>query len=1425
MLIISAGFIVDSNLAATTFFGYTPLALNGISISTLLFPVQPDGQTSAKKFESLVTSNQQDAAFQEWVFQHLSGSPLEAEAQFSPIETGSIEPAYLLIIQENDGRRKQIAQLRDNETRLRTLADNAPVMLKMGNARNSYYYFNARWRSFVGAVADEATPIEWMQYVHPAYSVALNSTLLAAYKARAPYEAIYLLQRADGEYRQIQDVGTPYTDHKGFFMGYISSSIDITYQAEEERLRRKEAFAKQMRQELENTFQKSKLAVLSIDQFEGVTYANDYLRSQLGNKAWKGTSWLNLFAAKTSSGRHLGSWRELILEDGIQQNFTLTLHQDSAQARTYKCNLLVYGSAQIGNGTGEITIIGEDVTEKNRVSKKLEETNNQLQDFLNNANDLVMLFSPKGRLRYVNSAWSNQLGYSSGASKQLSVFNLVAGHQEDFFRQQLKSLGRSEASAKFQITLVAADATEIIVNASISAKYLANRVVEYQAILYDITEAERANRARNLLFKVSDIALRAPDIKSLFKEVYLELKLELGTRNFVVTQNEGQSIRIFHFADEDAESIETEKLRPRANGLIEYSEAFAKPLLLNAKQIIELEVSGLIKVYERIPKMWLSVPLWADGQIQGLLVLQSVVQAKPYQEADLSLLSFISGQIAMASSKKRSEEQLKDKSARLNAIFDSSSHVILTYNRFQGLTSFNKNFQDYLLKFGAELPSIGLKIDQVSANQSMTGLIKKALDRSLSRGAETLELETNISETDQTDWWEVSLNPIRLENHPADEVSIIAQQITNKKTSELALEASEQKFRKIFESFQDVYFQTDIKGYVQIVSPSILEVCGYRPEAIVGKKVSEFYVYNVKNKRGLKQLLKEKRIRNFEIPVVTAEGSVITCICNISLFKDRATGKVGFEGVARDITELKRTTEQLREAKETAEKSLKVKEKFLANMSHEIRTPMNGIIGLVDMLERTKLSEKQKDYIDVVKRSSFTLMSILNDILDISKIEAGKMEIKKAAFALADCLAKVTTLFDQNAKAKGLYLQTRVEPDVAPLLKADEMRIIQILSNLVANAIKFTDAGGVTIKVSQTTVDLGLLIKIEVIDTGIGIDKAKISSLFESFNQLDSSSTKSYGGTGLGLAISKNLAEMMGGQMGVESLEFMGSNFWFSFVCKEAKPKDRVAEPSAEDENYRFAVAPNILLVDDNGTNRKVGTELLATFNVKVQTATDGFEAVEMAEKRKYDLILMDIQMPRMDGTEATKLIKAQAINLTTPIIAMTAYSMKEDRSKYLKAGMDDYLPKPVTRMALLQKLRQWLGEPVQAAQIMSTNPQPAITFSPIAEKVVLDMAIFNQLAGMLGREGTIETYQEFEQETKELLDEIIASGVPSIVLSNAHTIKGSAGTLGLRQLQEKAAEIETLLKDNDSAIFTSKVGELRMLFDGFCSFLDTELK
>jgi CheY-like chemotaxis protein/anti-sigma regulatory factor (Ser/Thr protein kinase) len=270
------------------------------------------------------------------------------------------------------------------------------------------------------------------------------------------------------------------------------------------------------------------------------------------------------------------------------------------------------------------------------------------------------------------------------------------------------------------------------------------------------------------------------------------------------------------------------------------------------------------------------------------------------------------------------------------------------------------------------------------------------------------------------------------------------------------------------------------------------------------------------------------------------------------------------------------------------------------------------------------------------------------------------MEIKKAAFVLADCLAKVTTLFDQNAKAKGLYLRTEVESDVVPLLRADEMRIIQILSNLVANAIKFTDSGGVTIKVSQTTAEVGFLIKIEVIDTGIGIDKGAITSLFESFNQLDSSSTKSYGGTGLGLAISKNLAEMMGGEMGVESFEHVGSNFWFSFLCKEAKQKDRPSPQIVDDEYFRFSNPPKVLLVDDNSTNRKVGSELLSTFNTKVQTAFDGFEAVRMAEKRQYDLILMDIQMPRMDGTEATRLIKAQGHNLSTPIIAMTAYSMKE---------------------------------------------------------------------------------------------------------------------------------------------------------------------
>jgi CheY-like chemotaxis protein/nitrogen-specific signal transduction histidine kinase len=378
-------------------------------------------------------------------------------------------------------------------------------------------------------------------------------------------------------------------------------------------------------------------------------------------------------------------------------------------------------------------------------------------------------------------------------------------------------------------------------------------------------------------------------------------------------------------------------------------------------------------------------------------------------------------------------------------------------------------------------------------------------------------------------------------------------------------------------------------------------------------------------------------------------------------------------------------TKELEIAVNSAQKANEAKSAFLANMSHEIRTPLNGVMGLIDIVLKTSLTQKQRNYLQKAKISSKSLLYVINDILDFSKIEAGKLDIEYRDFMLKETVEIVKDTFEHIARQKGLKLN--LEFDDSLQLKGDNLRIIQILSNFVSNAIKFTSEGSVTIKIytiEQTSKNIKLMF--EVIDTGIGINEQIQKNLFQEFTQADSSTTRKFGGTGLGLAISKKLVELMNGEIGIYSNEGEGSKFYFSlkfekiFISENNKDKNI----KTIDKNFKDKL---ILIVEDNETNQIVISGLLEESELTYDFANNGKEAVDMYDKKNYDLILMDIQMPIMSGLEASQIIRKKDKNI--PIIALTAGVMKEDIENTKEAGMNGYLSKPIDYDELIKKLAE----------------------------------------------------------------------------------------------------------------------------------------
>lgn len=412
-------------------------------------------------------------------------------------------------------------------------------------------------------------------------------------------------------------------------------------------------------------------------------------------------------------------------------------------------------------------------------------------------------------------------------------------------------------------------------------------------------------------------------------------------------------------------------------------------------------------------------------------------------------------------------------------------------------------------------------------------------------------------------------------------------------------------------------------------------------------------------------------------------------------------------GVQRELARHKRHLEELVEArtmalsiaKEAAETASRAKSTFLANMSHELHTPMNGIMGMTTMALRRTEDPKLKAQLGVIDQASHQLLAVINDILDISRIEAERLTLEQINFKLGEALENINSLIGHEAAKKGLQLTLDLPPAIAgQLLLGDPLRLKQILLNLAANAVKFTEAGTITVRVRLVEESpTGVILRFEVQDTGIGIAAEDQKRLFTAFEQADDSLTRKYGGTGLGLAICKLLINMMEGEIGVESQPRAGSTFWFTVRLGKATvdvippaPTFDLTRSPREDIKTRYAGA-RILLAEDGPFNQEVSRFFLEDVGLTVELAEDGQEAVALAGQHRYSLILMDLQMPKLNGVDATRAIRRQSLNTQTPILALTANDFDEDRQLCFEAGMNDHIAKPIDLDVLYKTLLKWL--------------------------------------------------------------------------------------------------------------------------------------
>lgn len=602
----------------------------------------------------------------------------------------------------------------------------------------------------------------------------------------------------------------------------------------------------------------------------------------------------------------------------------------------------------------------------------------------------------------------------------------------------------------------------------------------------------------------------------------------------------------------------------------------------------------------------------------------------------------------------------------------------------------NKGYADFYGHTPSEM--IGEKIQDVIGKDSFFDIQDKIV--SAMNGMDVVAEQCVYNANAERHFFSTRFTPWLSNDEEVEGVLAITTDITNIKISEENLKGQLAYNEYVFKRNPALIVGFDLKGNILSVNPKVCQVSGFTEKELLGKNWWSIFFPGAEEEnyeRLIKTFREQWEVNDYEMPMMTKAGDTrIISWTSLNRYDENVEVKeiIGF-GI--DVTERNAYQQQILLAKEEAEEANRTKSDFLANMSHEIRTPMNGIIGTTQLLRETDLDDRQKKYLQIIQGSGRTLLAIINEILDYSKIEAGKFEIYQEPFVLRHCVEETVGLMQPLAQEKGLKVLLEYGNDIPRGVVGDAVRVRQIITNLLGNAIKFTHEGKITVRV---TLDgrVSDLVMFEIIDTGVGIPENKQDNVFKPFSQIIQKKKDARSpGTGLGLAISKYLAENMGGEIGLMSEEGRGSNFWFTIQFGEVMPEELASlEGRVEEEVVHHSFNATVLVVEDVITNQFVITNMLENLGCSVDIAANGQEALNALEKKTYDLIFMDCQMPVMDGFEATRALRDQG--MTGVIVALTANALKGDKEKCLEAGMNDFISKPVDQQEVVRVLNTWLN-------------------------------------------------------------------------------------------------------------------------------------
>ena len=669
--------------------------------------------------------------------------------------------------------------------------------------------------------------------------------------------------------------------------------------------------------------------------------------------------------------------------------------------------------------------------------------------------------------------------------------------------------------------------------------------------------------------------------------------------------------------------------------------------------------------------------------------------------------------------------------------------------------------------------------------------------------------------------------PIYDEENTFRGVIVYAVRITEKKEFEEKVKRSEKRYRDLFNHSQALICTHDLEGRLMTVNPAICKVLGYEEQEMLGRSIKDFVPEKHQarfQEEYIKVLRDSTNAVSGEFCILNKDGEEI-----YMLYKNYRMEEPGSDpyviGFAQDITERIRTERELRITKQLTDEMARAKESFLAHMSHEIRTPMNGILGIASLLNKTQLDPQQRNYLKLIQESAGNLLVIVNDILDLEKIVAGKLQLERIPFKIVDKIATTIQSFIYRAEEKelGLIFQNSVPGDM--VVEGDPYRLSQVLNNILSNALKFTDAGHINIITGITERnEEGVVVEITIQDTGIGIGKEQLRTIFEPFEQADATISRKYGGTGLGLAISKNMIEMQNGELLVNSEEGKGSAFTIRLPYLLSIEAMQDNETSLEID-YKSLGKRKVLVAEDVELNQFLARHILESWDFEVVIAANGREALEAMEETSFDCVLMDVQMPEMDGIEATQHIRRlpDAVKAGIPIIALTANALKGDSEKYLAAGMTDYLAKPFDEARLFRVISRNLSrKAITDTEALSTAKAPvarANATAAVGQKEFLSTNLNNnhnmsddnaRLYDLTMVQSVSGGDESFIQRMVALFIETVPQNVQDLksameeenwdlVGKTAHKLKSTIDSMGIKSIRQEIRTVEANARQKES--------------------------